>query len=463
MSTLAIEINDASIVVADDEGIRTIQPGYALFGADETLTGRAAFRRARLEPARTSNRFWSELRVEDGGRSSNGRHPGNAALAYAQLSQIWGEHGASADDAVLLVPGTFGPDQLGLLLGIAQECGMPVRAMLDSALAASVKPYPGSQLLYVDAGLHQITVTPLRQDDNVAVEPVRSLESAGLAALADLVARRVAQAFVYSTRFDPFHRAETEQHLYDRLADWLDELETEDSIEVTIPHDGEEFSATVEREDVRQATGGFCRALVQLIAQTRESDRPLVVQLSHRLAGLPGLDAELARLDDAEILVLPAGQAARSALSRLDAIVPSGDEVRLLRRLPWHDAADVDYRPRPVRVQSPAPADTRAATHIVYRGIAYPLSRDRLFVGRAEIDGHRTIVIDDQQSGISSTHCELRVSDGVLNLRDLSRYGTFVNEKRVAGEISLRPADIIRVGSPGAELQVVRVENNDGT
>jgi hypothetical protein len=48
--------------------------------------------------------------------------------------------------------------------------------------------------------------------------------------------------------------------------------------------------------------------------------------------------------------------------------------------------------------------------------------------------------------------------DGELKLRDLSRYGTFVNEKRVAGETTLSRADVIRIGSPGAELHVVDVE-----
>ena len=48
--------------------------------------------------------------------------------------------------------------------------------------------------------------------------------------------------------------------------------------------------------------------------------------------------------------------------------------------------------------------------------------------------------------------------DGELKLIDLSRYGTFVNEKKVAGETTLQRADVIRVGSPGAELQVVSME-----
>ena len=44
-------------------------------------------------------------------------------------------------------------------------------------------------------------------------------------------------------------------------------------------------------------------------------------------------------------------------------------------------------------------------------------------------------------------------------LRDLSSFGTFVNEKKVAGETALKRADVIRIGSPGAELHVVDVED----
>jgi pSer/pThr/pTyr-binding forkhead associated (FHA) protein len=52
--------------------------------------------------------------------------------------------------------------------------------------------------------------------------------------------------------------------------------------------------------------------------------------------------------------------------------------------------------------------------------------------------------------------------NGELVLRDLSSYGTFVNERRVSGEEILRLADVIRIGSPGTELQLVRVEQAHG-
>jgi predicted component of type VI protein secretion system len=56
-------------------------------------------------------------------------------------------------------------------------------------------------------------------------------------------------------------------------------------------------------------------------------------------------------------------------------------------------------------------------------------------------------------------HCEVVLRDGELKLRDLSSFGTFVNERKVAGETTLQRADVIRIGSPGAELHVVNVEN----
>ena len=63
------------------------------------------------------------------------------------------------------------------------------------------------------------------------------------------------------------------------------------------------------------------------------------------------------------------------------------------------------------------------------------------------------------RSGLErSGSIEVLLRDGELKLRDLSSYGTFVNERKIAGETTLKRADVIRIGSPGAELHVVEVE-----
>jgi predicted component of type VI protein secretion system len=98
------------------------------------------------------------------------------------------------------------------------------------------------------------------------------------------------------------------------------------------------------------------------------------------------------------------------------------------------------------------------ATHIVHGHTAYHVGASGLLVGRETDPARRTIVVPDSHSGVSRLHAEIQLRDGELKLRDLSRFGTFVNERRVAGEIVLHPGDVVRVGSPGVELRAVIVE-----
>lgn len=308
MSTLAIEINDAGLVVADASGVLAEEPGFAYVDDSGIVTGRAAAERARLKPDRVSSRYWAELSLEEP-PASRAVGATSAELAHAQLEALWRQFGAQAEDAVLVVPGSYTKEQLGLLLGLADECRIRVRAMVDAAVAASTRPYPERQLVYVDAGLHRVSVTPLEQGEDVRAASERGLEAGGLATLMDMIAKRAAELFVGATRFDPFHDAASEQRLYDRLGDWLAALHTQDTIELSLPYGGDELVVEARREQLLGAAAGFYRALVQLIAAARAAGQPLVVQLSERLARLPGLERELARLDAASIISLPAGHA----------------------------------------------------------------------------------------------------------------------------------------------------------
>jgi hypothetical protein len=414
-----------------------------------------------LKPRQVSNRYWAALSLEPG--SAGVGDISAAELAFAQLEALWTRFREQASGGtVLVVPGSYTREQLGLLLGLAEEIGIDVRALVHEAVASTTRPYPGRQIVHVDAGLHRVSVTAVEQADEAIAGREHGLDSTGIATANDLIARWIAEMFVRATRFDPFHHARSEQELYDRLPEWLRALSDIERAELELSHGDERFAVTVERERLVNVVNGFNRAVVQLIAQARAPGSGLVVQLSERLADLPGLASQLTRLDDAEVLRLPAGQAARAALRGLPA-EGLGGAVRLLKHLPWRDAA-------PERVDTPVGAPSRTAavpriddpapTHVVYRGIAYPIGVDGLAVGRVAADDRRTIVVDGGHGGMSRLHCELWLRDGEIRLRDLSRYGTFVNERRVAGETVLRPADVIRIGTPGAELQVVRVASD---
>lgn len=465
MGTLAIEINDAGLVVAAGGAVLAVEPGYALVDDDRIQTGWEAYRQSRLKPKNVSNRYWGEISLEP--ESAQGLAAANAAeLAFAHIEKLWSKFGGEGDDAILIVPEHFLPEQLGLMLGLAQESGMRVRAMVDSAVASALRPYPGRQLVHVDTGLHRVSVTTIGQGEEATVGSNLALETAGIASLTDAFANRIAEVFVLTTRFDPMHQAVSEQLLYDRLPGWLDELHSSESIEASLPFGDDEFTVEIAREQLLGAASGFYRAVVQLIAQSRDSAAPLLVQISDRLARLPGFGAELARLDDAEIVALESGHAALAVLSRAAEIGSGAGGIRLLKHLPWHEPpaeAPVPQNREAKPMAQQERLDLPVPTHVVYRGIAYDPGGEGLLIGRAEVNGQRTIVIDEGQSGVSRSHCEIRLRDGELRLRDLSRYGTYVNEKRVSGETTLRPADVIRIGSPGAELYAIRLENRNGS
>jgi hypothetical protein len=458
MRTLAIEFNDAGIAVADAQSVLAVEPGYAVVEGNKIVTGRDAVAKARLHPRHASNRFWNAMSLEPGSAGSEISQSA-AELAFAQIDSLWKRFGSGADDAVLVVPGHIRGEALGLGLGLANECGIDVRAIVATAVAASVRPYPGHQLLYVDAGLYRVSATLIEQGSEAIVSSEQNVITTGLASLTEGFARRIAELFVRATRFDPLHRAETEQMLYDRLPGWLERLREQERIEITLPQHGEEQKITLERDTLRPVAAGFNRALVQLIAYYRQPGQSVVIQLSSHLASLPGVASELARLDDAQIERLPPGHAARSVLLKPELIEGRKGEVKLLKRLGWRAApADLaaSAMPRPPRAS--AALHEFPPTHVVYAGVVYPIGARGLVVGREPVEGRRTIVVASQANGVSRAHCELVVRDGELKLVDMSRYGTFVNEKKVAGETTLQRADVIRIGSPGAELHVVSME-----
>jgi len=456
MGAVAIEINDTGIVVASESEVLATEPGFAFVDGAKIVTGEPARARARLKPRQTSSRFWSALSMEPG--SAGAAIAKSAAeLAYAQLEALWLKVRSGVTDVVLVVPGAYRADQLGLLLGLAQECGMPVRALVDAAAAASVRPYPGRQLVYVDASLYRVSVTLIEQNGEAAAQAEHALGQ-GLAGLADTFARRIAELFVRATRFDPFAHAETEQLLYDRLPAWLEALQREERFELSLSYRNEEFRVVAERDALVTVARGFYRAGMQLVSQQRDAGKGLVVQISDRIASLPWFLAELSRLDDAEAVCFPPAHAASSALLVPPAAQASG-QVKLLKRLPWRAPASDE----PARAERPRPADEPVArsqppTHVVYGGLAYNVGTAGLAIGREPDPKRRTVVVAEGVSGISRLHCEVVMRDGELKLRDFSSFGTFVNEKKVAGEIALQRADVIRVGSPGVELHVVSLE-----
>lgn len=465
MNALTIEINDAELTVADSSGVLAVEPGYVTVDRGELVIGDAAYSQARLRPRQTSSRYWENLSLESGSAGVEGLGS-SAELAFRQLEALWVRLGGFGRDVVLIVPGHYTQEQLGLLLGIFQECKVPVRAMVNAAAAAAcAHPCPGRHLVHLDVHLHRFSATRLQQADGVSADPEEALNGVGLVSLMDLWARRVAETFIVQTRFDPFHRADSEQVVYDRLPESLAALSDEEEIALGLTSDGKERVIRLNRKHLLGASAGAWRAVVQFVAQQREAGTSLTLLITHRVSRLLGLSSEFTRLDDARIVTLSRDAATAGALASVSELDAGSGPVKLLKRLPWRSASG-HAAPVPLVetdcAQEPTPGTEVRATHLVHKGVALRVGKTALHIGRGDIDGRRTILVDGRHQAVSRSHCEVVRRDGELRLKDNSRFGTFVNEKRVRGETVLLPADVIRVGSPGEELQVIAVEARDG-
>ena len=464
---LAIEINDAGLLTCHESNTTPPppSPGYAVLDGDRLLTGSEAFGRARLEPRRTNNRFWSELNTSPLGRPFPSE-VSHADLAHAHLSHVWSRAGGNARGILLAVPGSSSEDQLGLTLGIARACEMPVSGLVDSAVAAAAGTAGTSRVLHLDLQLHRAVLTEIRQENEAVRGPVHVSPHTGLAALYTAWMRGVAEAFVKQTRFDPLHSADTEQSLFQRIPVLLEHLRRDDRAILQIDASGTVVSVEVTRSSLVTAAASGLEAMVHLVRTHKRFGEPTTILLSSRAALLPGLLERIREVGDAEVRELPADAPLSGALrNRRSIVCPDGDALPFITRLPCAAPRPepAPPLPSPPRVSTPAPrVEGLPPTHVLHGGLAYRITDSPLHLGTAIPDGARGIDLSGDIAGVSRTHCVIHSSDAGVVIEDRSTHGTFVNDQRVEGTARLAAGDRLRLGSAAVEIQIIALVEDDG-
>lgn len=331
-SIAAIELNDAEVRVATEAGVVATEPGYALVDGDALTVGVEAYREASLKPRQVHNRFWTDLDQQPI-RGHDAHSLTNADLAHAQLSRLWDLIGDDVEEVLFVVPASFRREQLALLLGIAAASDIPVRGLVDAAVASCTSASPGARMFHWDVGLHAAFISELSQDEGVGHAAFETIDEQGLAALREGWVSCIARAFLDQTRFDPLHDAVSEQALYDGLADSLDALCQRDTADVRIEHGAVWREAQIRREQLIAVVADLYRRL--LVRAGAVAGAPVVAHASHRLADLPGFMDAVGRVGALEVVRLAPEAACMGALERLDQIPRPGRGHRLVRRLPW--------------------------------------------------------------------------------------------------------------------------------
>ncbi|MCZ6507976.1 MAG: hypothetical protein O7A04_08025 [Acidobacteria bacterium] len=335
MSTLAIELHDAGVLIREASASthHPGSPGFAVLDGARLLTGGEAARLARLKPRHVHSRFWQDLGTSPLGAPFP-REWGSADLAYAQLEKVRQAAGADLESVLLAVSGGFSPQQLALLLGIAEAAGLPVTGMIDSAVAtAGTGMLPSGRVLHLDLHLHRLVATELEVGDDVIRGKIHLQPDVGLLELAEVWTRAIADAFIRETRFDPLHSAGSEQQLFDRLEGWLVDIRDHDRIEIGLAGSGVEHRAEVRRSALIRAAEPLYATLFDQVRAADGANGATSLALAQRTSALPGLEQMLEEMTGRRVVTLPLDAAARGCLAARESIETDEPGIRLITRL----------------------------------------------------------------------------------------------------------------------------------
>jgi len=369
-----IEINDAGIQVATPGKIIATSPGFAVMDGERLMVGSEALENARLLPRWTNNRFWNKLNTDPIANSTDVvRH--HADLALAHLESLWLPLKKDVDSVILLVPAFYTQSELGLLLGIARECGIPVKGVADSSLMAASDQILESLTLHLDIHLHRITLTNLSSGKTLNRKNVTTVTETGIFTLWDRWANMIADQFIQTSRFDPMHQAISEQALFNQLPLWIKQLGDSRGKTFELNLAGVNHTVSVSADQLMSACAQIYPQIVQFIRSEAKNRDSVTLLLSHRFAGFPGLKDSLGLIPNLGLIELDPMQSITSAFAHADKIIPDGNAITHIVNLPISHQADEDQTLLRVSNNSRA-THLLKGNHATAIGKAFQLSKD---------------------------------------------------------------------------------------
>ena len=438
MTDAVIELNDCDVSVIQSGNIVASSPGVAVLKGDQLELGQAALECAHIDPRNSFSRFWSNLNQDNFKlRTKPARH--NADLAYAHLLSLHGMAGV-VDEVVFAVPGSFTSGQLSLLLGLVAASPFNVTGLVDSAVAATASSAGAGNYNHLDIHLHHTVVTAVEVSETVNRTAVKAINDVGLLDIHDKCVNHIADLFIQQSRFDPLHHAATEQALYNRLAQCLQELDEEADTIVELEYGNTRYQARVNREHLVDALRPLYNKINAAI------DPACVSLMNKRLADLPAFSAHLAAAKvRAEVL----DERAVFAGCRNCMPESSAEDEGIYFVTQFRAAASPA-----VNTATQPPADREklsepGPTHLLVDTRAHPLGQAPLYLSA---QGVLT------ESKDRDSLCSLTLEHSVATLAPAREAAVvFVNDRVVTGNAGLRPGDVIGFTGSTHKFTLIRV------
>ncbi len=466
MSTCVLELNDTGIRVFSDNRLLYESPGYALVDGKQVITGKQAQSLARLSPRKINTRFWSQLSLDSLNMHSP-RVQHTADLAWLHLAEIQSAIQAECNELIFALPGTFSKQQLGLLLGIAQECSIMVTGLVDSALAAVASLETKQKSVILDIHLHRIVLTHVTADADLRRGEVEVLANSGLVSLHEVWAEAISDLFVRHTRFDPMHRAQTEQALYDSMPAWLARLDREAVIDIEIDAGRRSHSVSLPQEALVKAASEYYKRVTDGVLLSLGSDTSIQLLLTNRICRLPGFIRYLQnKLPDIQIIKLNEDSVSQGVSLYESQIHQSGESLHYVSRLEFlsRKSASESLIAKPLYVVHQGHAHALTHGPLEIRCCSqqdnpeqYNLQEINHEQNNHELRIERRVYKESPVPDESDDYCLIHRLDNSVMLEKHGVAKIFVNQEQVFSDTQLRAGDSVYIGECGAALLLIEL------
>ena len=429
MSLTVIDLNDTNIRVGKGEQILLNSPGYAVIKDDKIAFGASAEKLNRIYPRSTHDDYWYRLGQEAIQSTSNQiRH--NADLAYMQLAEIYEQTGESVK-WLIAVPASFSQEQLGLLLGLLKAANYEDVQLIDSALLASINSLNKGAHIHLDMQLHQSVITSLETDEIHKVIKSEVLPEIGLLGIYEQCAKKISNEFINQSRFDPHHRAESEQLLFENIPACLTKLTTSSMSRIDLEYQGNSYSASITQESVQETLFPIYNNIYKHIEDSKK------ILLSHRFGMLPGFLDGLSNASLLDEFALFTSAKDYSAF-----LLDAESNTNYLSELPA-----IRITQKSISSEA-ASKQTTDITHILINSIAYQLNKQVCYVtagGKVE-------------SSLSTyTQFSIQSDDGHYSIQAENNSHVSLNNVIINDKQLLKLGDNIKIAGSETSSTVIKV------
>jgi hypothetical protein len=279
-------------------------------------------------------------------------------------------------------------------------------------------------------------------DGNIRRSSTRTVIETGLFTLWDRWANIIASQLIQTSRYDPMHKADSEQLLFDRIPGWIAQRDSLPDQAFRLEHDGVHHGISVSDNLLLNACSNVYPAVIQAVrALTKGSGARLLV--SHRFNGFPGLTDSLALLRDISVERLAADVVSRGMSRHLDRLRSDQNQVAYITSLSMGNANDADDATTAASlVAAPTANIQRSVSHVLLGSHAWPIGTVLNLTG---VNGEQ--LIEDRQHPKCTIYPR-----GQQTFVEAGAEGVMLNQQQIHGQVRVSPGDTITLDGQSLTL-----------